>query len=134
MTLAGALGEHEGALRASLQAEYGIRLLDGGRTEPWRTVTELGDLVEHLPPGCALWRVTGGAIALTTEAHLLREAIYRLEVIDWHAHTPKSAAPKRIDLPRPAHEVRAEEAKQTAKAKAWADRQARRRSREVDAG
>lgn len=127
--LAGALDDHEGALRASLQAEYGIRLLRGGRTDPARTPAELGDLVAGLPHGCALWRAAGGPIALTDEAHLLREAIYRLEVIDWHNAGSKGAAPKRIELPRPAHEVRAEEARQTAKADQWAARQKRRASK-----
>jgi hypothetical protein len=127
--LAGALDDHEGALRASLQAEYGIRLLRDGRTDPARSPCELGDLVAGLPHGCALWRAAGGPIALTDEAHLLREAIYRLEVIDWHNAGSKGTAPKRIELPRPAHEVRAEQAKQNAKAEQWAARQKRRASK-----
>jgi hypothetical protein len=98
----------------------------GGRTIPERTPTELADYVGNLPHGCALWRATGGGIALTDEAHLLREAIYRLEVLDWHNGQSKGPQPKRIDLPRPAHEVRAEEAKQNAKAEQWAAREARR--------
>lgn len=126
--LAGALDNHEGALRASLQAEYGIRLLRDGRTEPARTPFELGDLVAGLPHGCALWRDAGGPIALTDEAHLLREAIYRLEVIDWHNAGSKGAAPKRIELPKPAHEVRAAEAKTATKAQRHAARDARRAS------
>ncbi|MCC4906975.1 hypothetical protein [Microbacterium sp. cx-59] len=80
----------------------------------------------HLPHGSALWIATGGPIALTDEAHLLREAIYRLEVIDWHNAGSKGTAPKRIELPRPAHEVRAETAKNDAKARKHAERQARR--------
>ncbi|WP_248240556.1 hypothetical protein [Microbacterium kunmingense] len=127
--LAGALDDHEGALRASLQAEYGIRLLRDGRTDPERTPSELGDLVAGLPHGCALWRAAGGPIALTDEAHLLREAIFRLEVIDWHNGGSKGTPPKRIDLPRPAHEVRKEQAKQTAKAERHAARQKRRASK-----
>ncbi|MCC2031833.1 hypothetical protein [Microbacterium allomyrinae] len=134
MSLVGALVEHEGALRASLQAVYGLRLRPGGRTEPARTLSELTDLVAGLPPGCALWRAAGGAVALTDESMLLREAIYRLEVLDWHAHNPKGAQPKRIELPKPAHEARAEEAKQNAKAEAYARRQARRAAREADTG
>lgn len=87
---------------------------------------ELADLVVHLPPGCALWRATGGAIALTDEAHLLREAIFRLEVIDWHNGGSKGAPPKRIELPKPAHEARAAGEKLAAKARQHARRQARR--------
>jgi hypothetical protein len=125
--LAGALENHEGPLRASLQAEYGIRVLRDGRTEPERTLTEVADYVAGLPNGCALWRATGGPIALSDEGHFLREAIYRLEVIDWHANQSKGQAPTRIELPRPAHEVRAEEAKNSAKAQNYARRQARRK-------
>ncbi|MFB3980330.1 hypothetical protein [Microbacterium proteolyticum] len=84
------------------------------------------DLVAHLPRGCALWQETGGAIALTDEALLLREAVYRLEVIDWHNAGSKGNAPKRIDLPKAAHEVRAAEAKTSAKARKHAARAAKR--------
>lgn len=125
----GALHEQESALRASLQAEYGIRLLrhGGGRTEPPRTPIELAELVVHLPPGSALWMATGGGSALTTEAMLLREAIYRLEVLDWHAHDPKNPKrPERIPLPKPAHEVADETLAVSAKAAAWQQRQDRR--------
>jgi hypothetical protein len=86
----------------------------------------VGDYVVNLPRGCALWLAAGGPVALTDEAHLLREAIYRLELIDWHNAGSKGTAPKRIELPRPAHEVQAEEAKVRVKARQHAERQARR--------
>lgn len=90
---------------------------------------ELADLVGNLPPGCALWRATGGAIALSEESMLLREAIFRLEVLDWRETGQQGAAPKRIDLPPSVHEVEAVQAKQNAKALAYAERQARAQSR-----
>lgn len=73
-----------------------------------------------------MWRDAGGSIALTDEAHLLREAIFRLEVVDWHNGGSKGAAPKRIELPKPAHEARAADAKRDAKARRHAAREARR--------
>ena len=129
--LAHVITKHEGALRASLQAEYRIRLLpgQGGRTEPSRTPRELADLVENLPLGCALWRAMGGAPALTDESHLLREAVYRLEILDWRETGQQGAPPKRIELPPAAGEVEAVQEKQNAKARAYAERQARAQSR-----
>jgi hypothetical protein len=127
----GALREQEGALRASLQAEYGLRLLrhGGGRVVDIggrdRTPFEVADLVVHLPAGCALWVATGGPAALSTEAHLLRETIFKLDVIDWHAHDPKGQRPTRIELPARAHERQAEQMQVSAKAAAWAARQRR---------
>lgn len=130
MTLAGALAEHEGALRASLQAAYGLRLLRGGRTEPARTLTEVCDYVAHLPHGCALWVETGGALALTEESILLREAVYRLDGLLWYETEQKGPKPERIPLPRPSAEMRAEQREQhdrmATKARKHAERQRRR--------
>jgi len=122
----GALIHHESALRASLQAEYQLRLLPGGRTEPERTPRELGDYIAHLPHGCALWIDTGGVPALSAEAHLLREAVYRLEVLDWHTGGSNGPQPKRIELPEPAHEARARQAVLAEKARKHAARDRRR--------
>ena len=108
MTLAGALFEYEGALRASMQAVYQLRLLPGGRTEPSRTLREVSDYVAHLPQGCALWVETGGPLALTNEATLLGELIYLAEVADWRATEGKGRRPERMKPPRPAAELRAE--------------------------
>lgn len=116
-------------MRASLQAEYGIRLRAEGRAEPHRSPAELADLVANLPPGCALWRATGGAIALSEESMFLREVVYRLEVLDWRETGQQGAPPKRIDLPPSVHEVEAVQAKQNAKALAYAERQARAKNR-----
>lgn len=126
MTLAGALFEHEGALRASLRATYGIRLLRGGRTEPACTLRELSDYVAHLPYGCPLWIETGGALALTHEAQLLREAIYRLEVLSFQQTDGSGRRPDRIPLPRPAGEVRAEEQQKQSRQATKAERHAAR--------
>lgn len=85
--------------------------------------TELADLVAHLPPGCALWRDTGGAPALSDDGHLLREIIYRLEVADWHAIGGKGPAPKRIELPKAAGEAQAAQRSFEAKAARHMSRQ-----------
>lgn len=126
MTLAGAFVDYEGALRASLQTAYGMRLLRDGRTEPQRTLTELADYVAHLPHGCALWVEMGGELALTDEAHLLREAVYRLEVLSYQQAQGKGPEPKRIPLPRPAAEQRAEYREQQGRMAAKARRHAGR--------
>ena len=117
-------------MRASLQAEYGLRLLpDGrGRTEPHRTLRELADLVEHLPPGCALFRVMGGASALSNEALLIREVEHNMRDIWWQRQGGKKTGQKRpeaIPLPKRAGEEDAAAAAATAKARAYRDRQAR---------
>lgn len=104
----GALVDHEGALRASLQTHYGLRLLSDGRTDPERTLLELADYVGHLPPGAALWRETGGPLAWTDEVALLTEVIYLAEVADWRATEGKGRRPERMKPPRPAAELRAE--------------------------
>lgn len=129
MTLAGAL-QHEGALRASLQAVYGLRLLRGGRTEPARTLREVSDYVAHLPHGCALWLEVGGPLALSDEVHLLTEVVFRLEVLDWHQGESKGPKPERIKPPRPAAEMRAQAQaasnRMASKAHKHAERQRRR--------
>ncbi|OJU39681.1 MAG: hypothetical protein BGN97_00225 [Microbacterium sp. 69-10] len=128
MTLAGVLNNNESALRASLQAEYGIRLLldAGGRTEPGRTPRELADLVEHLPGGCALGRAIGGDAAITTEAHMTRAVEHTIRMTAWSEAGGKGKQPEPMRLPRAAGEVAAEQAVESAKASAWERRQARR--------
>lgn len=130
MTLAGALAEHEGALRASMQAAYGLRLLRGGRTEPARTLTEVCDYVAHLPHGCALWIETGGPLALSEEALLLRETVYRLDGLLWNDTEQKGPKPERIPFPRPAAEMRAEQREHHDRMATKARKAARRQGRQ----
>jgi hypothetical protein len=127
-----ALRTDEGALRASFQAEYsGLRLLPhgNGRTDPARTPEEVADLVVNLPPGCALWRVMGGNLALTYEAQLLREVEFRLNVLDWRLLGSKGRAPTRLDLPPAKGEVVEQNGRDDAKAEAHARREAARAAR-----
>ena len=77
MALAGALHKHGGSLRASLLAEYGIRLVRG------ESIVFLGDLFGNLPLGCAVWRAIGGPLAWSEESHRLNLIEYRLRVIAW---------------------------------------------------
>lgn len=117
----GALAEHPDALRASLLAVYGVRLShhDYG-------VLELADLVAHLPPGCALWRAAGGALAWTDEIHMLSRIDHGIRVLAWMKTEDGQKgrnAPKQEEPPRPAGEVRAEEARMRARAEAHAARQ-----------
>lgn len=118
--LASALNDHEGALRASLRAQYGIDL----RSELARDdliTTDLADLVAWLPPGCAFWRSFGGPNALTEEAHALSAIEFRLRVADWRE--TKGAKPKPPQVPPYAHEVKASKAAQRRKADRFTRRQ-----------
>lgn len=123
MTLAGALSEHEDALSASLHAVYGVRLAD-----PGMGALELADRVAHLPPGCALWRATGGDLAWSAEMHMLSEIEYGVRVVGWLQSEDgrnNRNRPERITPPKPAHLVQAEAARESAKAEAWRRRQER---------
>jgi hypothetical protein len=123
--LAGALWEYEGALRASLRAEYGIDLRD-----PGVNLLDLADLVENLPPGCALWRATGGPLAWSEEVHFLTALLHRLDVITWqntgmmHAK-PKGNAPDPVSPPPARGEV-------DAKAAVIENKRARREARRAN--
>jgi len=61
-----------------LLAEYGLHL-----NHPGIGLLELADLVGNLPPGCALWRATGGDQAWSLEAHLLAVIEWRLQLLAW---------------------------------------------------
>lgn len=128
--LAGALAHFEGAVRASLQAEYGIRLLPSGvaRTEPSRTMFELADLIEHLPQGCALFRAMGGAAALSNEALMGRAVEHTLRDIAWQKAGATGKRPEPFPLPKPAGQEEAAAAVVSEKARRWQERQARRES------
>ena len=39
--------------------------------------------MHHLPPGCALWRATGGPLAWSDEMHLLSQIEYWGQIADW---------------------------------------------------
>lgn len=107
LVLVDAYLRHESALRASIRAEYqvaDIRLLG---------VLELADLVEWLPAGAALWRSTGGPLALTISEDTLRWVDYRLKVLAWQQTEDakhKRNAPKPPEKVPYAGEVAAEEA------------------------
>lgn len=123
----GALNEHEDALRASLQAVYGIRL-----SQHDYGVLELADLVTHLPPGCALWRAAGGPLAWSDEVHMLARVDYGVRVLAWmktEDGSKGSNPPKPEEAPTPGNQVKAEEARMNARAEAWAARQERIRAR-----
>lgn len=122
LILSEAYSRHEAALRASLRAEYQIRDL---RTE---RVSELASLVAWLPPGCALWRSTGGPLAWSGEVHTLNLVEYRLRELAWmqskDAATGKNR-PKPPDVPKYAHERDSEDAGARRKADAYRRRKLR---------
>jgi hypothetical protein len=109
-------------LRASFQAEYGLRLLRGGRVEPERTLREVSDLVYHLPPSSALWRAAGGDGAWTAESFLLAEVEFAVRSLHWSQTEDAKQGrnrPQRILPPKPAHEREAVEAAARKKAEGW---------------
>ena len=67
---------YEPALNAAFLAEYGFR---------WHEVdpVEAADLAAWLPAGCALWRATGGPLALSGVEQGLRVVDFRLQVLAW---------------------------------------------------
>lgn len=132
--LGSVLAHHEGALRAALQAEYGLRLLPihpRGMTDPARSPRELGDLVEHLPAGSALGRDLGGIAAVSQESELLREVEYGIRALAYVQGGGRGQEPKRLDLPPSPDEERAERERIDRKARehqARAERRAARRA------
>jgi hypothetical protein len=112
---------------------YGLRLLPHGHGRVQdlagrgRTLLEVCDLVVNLPPGCPLWLAVGGVPSLTTEAQLLRETVFRLDVLDWHmAAQGKGTKPQRIPLPQPAIRSQAAKLEVDARGARWKARQERR--------
>lgn len=114
-----ALAHHEGSLRASLLAEYGLRLAEA-RTWPAR---EVADLVEWLPLGCAFWQDMGGPAAISMEVRELRHASYWLRVLDYRERGSKGEKPKPHPEPEWAHERRAQQSAAQRKADAYRRRQ-----------
>lgn len=99
--LAHILVHHEDALRASLQAEYQIRLLrrGWGRTEPQRDLIELWDLVKHLPAGSALGRAQGGQAAISDDAAMIRALEYTVQQGIYMQTDRTGPKPKPLELP-----------------------------------
>lgn len=129
MILSSVLAHHEGALRASLRAVYGIDLREARAT---MLATDLADLVAWLPAGCALWLDVGGPASLTVEAHELRAIEYRLRVLAWLQSKDGSDGKNRPTPPEPikwAHERRADEQVMDRKARAFLERQKRLQGR-----
>lgn len=113
-------------MRASLQAVYGIRLATA-RTQ--FGALELADLVAYLPDGCALWLEVGGSRAWSPESHLLNMVEFRLRVLDWRKTKDAKSGVNKPELHKPpplAGDREAVEAKTSARAAAWEDRQRRK--------
>ena len=125
----GALVEHKDALEASLQAVYGIRLSahDYG-------VLELANRVAHLPPGCALWRASGGPLAWSDEQHMLAEIEFGIRVLAWYKTKDgqnDQNRPKPQEPPLPAGQVRQDEERRSEKAERSRARRDRRMARQA---
>lgn len=96
------------------------------------TWVDLADLAANLPPGCALWRATGGPMAWTDETHILAASLHRLEVLAWQrtgSPPKKSNYPKPYDPPPLAGEVRAKERAKESKRERYLERREQRRQR-----
>lgn len=115
--------EFEGPLRASLRAEYGVDLRD-----PGMSLLDLADLAANLPPGCALYRATGGAIAWSDEIHMLAAVEFRLRVLAWQKTEDGKRGrnqPKPLEPPKSVHEKQAETRELSRRAQAYLKRTGR---------
>jgi hypothetical protein len=121
--LASALNpERQGALRASIAAEYPglppLRTILTGRTDV--DALDLADYVAHLPLGCALYRASGGPLAWTTDVHMLSHVLHGLDILTWQntgimTRNPKGSQPVPMEPPKSVAEARAAEARVDAK-------------------
>lgn len=103
-----------------MRAEYGVDLRN-----PGMSVLDLADLTANLPPGCALFRATGGDVAWSSEVHMLAQVEHRLRTLAWLKTEDGSKGknkPEPIRPPVSAHERKAVEVRQSSKAEAWARR------------
>lgn len=126
--LVAVLVEHRGPLRAALLAEYGLHL---EALPPHMDALILADLTASLPPGCALWRATGGPNAWSDETHMLAYVKHGLDVLAWQksGNPPKkSDYPKPIEAPPYTHEVKARQEKVAGKRDRRIARRAQRHS------
>lgn len=72
-------------------------------------VTDLADLVQWLPAGCAFWMDVGGPAAVSHEVRELQHLAYWLRVLDYRERGSKGEKPKPIPPPPYAHERRADQ-------------------------
>jgi hypothetical protein len=101
---------------------YGINL-----SAPEMTLTELADHVSWLPPGCALYMDMGGPASLSMESEQLRWIDYRLRVLAYMQTKDAKDGRNPPSQPEPIKYRRervAESEAESAKASAWARRQA----------
>jgi hypothetical protein len=73
----------------------------------------MADFVGWLPPGCALWRSTGGPLAWSDDVRLLHEVEYRLRVLAWQQTKDAKSGrnqPKPPEEPKFTGEARTEQA------------------------
>lgn len=115
--------EFEGALRASLRAEYGVDLRD-----PGMGVLDLADLAANLPHGCALYRAAGGPAAWSDEIHMLAAVEFRLRVLAWQKTKDGkngTKVPEPMTPPPTAHEKQAKADKAASRREAYLRRTGR---------
>ena len=117
--LAVALTQHEGGLRASLRAVYGMRVCDL-RDLP---ADEAADLVWWIPSGSPLWRSIGGPASLSDEVRNLWDVKFLLRVLEYRGRQSKGQKPKPDPMPPYAYERQAHEETNQRKAEAFLRRQ-----------
>lgn len=105
--LAGAMRDHRGPLSAAVWAEYRIDI----EKSPVGAM-RLADMVAMLPPGCALWRATGGPMAWSMQEQMLAVIEFRLrEQMHQAAGKKGGKPPKPMEPPPLASEAKAEAAR-----------------------
>lgn len=97
--------------------------------DPGMSLPDLADLVANLPPGCALWRATGGPLAWSDEVHMLAAVEFRLRVLAWQKSEDgqkNRKQPKPIEPPESVYERRASESREWEKMQAFLRRSGQR--------
>lgn len=95
--LAGLLREYSKPIESDLSRYHQRDLLDLYRGD--LTVRKALVLIDHLPPGAALWRAMGLDNTWTEEAHLLALVVDVLQAANWQRGGGKGMQPKAIARP-----------------------------------
>jgi hypothetical protein len=124
LSLAYFLRKYRGALRADFRHYYALDLrqaLSGALS-----AFDIGDLAANLPPGSAVWREHGGALAWTQAEHFAAAQLHAANVANWQRTKDGqkgSNPPKPLEPPKSRESRDADAVRLDAKAQAFLARQ-----------
>jgi Family of unknown function (DUF5361) len=122
LSLAYFLREYRGALRSDFRHYYGMDLREALRGN----IFDAADLAVNIPPGAAVWREHGGALAWTQAEHFAALQLHAANVANWQRTKDGqkgSNPPKPIEPPKGRKELDADTARLDARAQAFLARQ-----------